>query len=194
VVTEPGMCGSFLYGNREIPRPAGSARSACCSGPHRESVEKSITDTERAISNLTTLCVYEHISHEEFLTERQKLEKELVRFKQQSEENTDDAFEPLRVLVSFRNRALECFRTGDTRTKRLVLSSVGSNLSLKDRALSIQANKPPRQIGNLYNPTQLRRAVNDIRKLYALRDPEFMAMLDNVRGLNARLENQSSAW
>jgi len=27
------------YGNREVPRPAGSARNACCSGPHREGEE-----------------------------------------------------------------------------------------------------------------------------------------------------------
>ena len=28
VVTDPGMCRSFLYGNREIPRPTGSAGNA----------------------------------------------------------------------------------------------------------------------------------------------------------------------
>src|SRR4030081_2714481 len=33
------MCRSFLYGNREVPRPASSARNACCSGTHREGEE-----------------------------------------------------------------------------------------------------------------------------------------------------------
>jgi hypothetical protein len=39
VVADPGMCRSFLYGNREVPRPAGSACNAYCSGPHREGEE-----------------------------------------------------------------------------------------------------------------------------------------------------------
>ena len=39
VVKDPGMCRSFLCGNREVPRPAGSAGNARCSGPHREGEE-----------------------------------------------------------------------------------------------------------------------------------------------------------
>ena len=39
VVADPGMCGSFLYGNREVPRLAGSVLNARYSGPHREGEE-----------------------------------------------------------------------------------------------------------------------------------------------------------
>jgi site-specific DNA recombinase len=159
----------------------------------RRSIHKSIGDTDRAISNLTTLRVHEHISQDEFVAERQKLEKEQFRLKQQlAEPNTEDAFEPARVLVSFSNRALECFRTGDHAQKRLILGSVGSNLLLKDKILTIQAAKPLRQVVDSTNVSQLRRAVNSIRKLYLAHDPEFMTMLDNIRRLNAVSETRSA--
>jgi hypothetical protein len=32
----PGMCRSFPSGNRQIPRPAGGADNARCTGPHRD--------------------------------------------------------------------------------------------------------------------------------------------------------------
>lgn len=150
----------------------------------RQSAEKSTADTERAIANLTTLRVHEHISHEEFVTERQKLEREQLRLKQLlTHDKTDATFEPLRVLISFSDTALKCFRTGDARTKRLILSSLGSNLLLKDRTLSIEAKKPLRTLANLSDTTQLRRAVDDIGRLYAARDPELMSMLDKIRKL-----------
>ena len=59
----------------------------------------------------------------------------------------NDALEPPRTFVSFSNRALECFHIGDARTKRLILGSVGSNLSLKDKMIIIEAKKPLRLKG-----------------------------------------------
>jgi site-specific DNA recombinase len=158
----------------------------------RASMEKSLSDTERAIANLTTLRVHEHISQDEFVTERQKLEMERLRLMQLLASNTGDTFEPVRALVSFSNRALECFRAGDLRTKRLILNAVGSNLLLKDRTLNVEAKKPLRRIANISNPTQLRAAVENIRTLHVARDIEFMTMIDNIRALDAVLGNRSA--
>jgi hypothetical protein len=36
------MCRSFLYGNREVPRPTGCAHNVRCSGPHREGADPRI--------------------------------------------------------------------------------------------------------------------------------------------------------
>jgi site-specific DNA recombinase len=47
-----------------------------------------------------------------------------------------------------------------------------------------EAAKPLRQVAHATDFSQLRRAVNDIRKLYIAHDPELMTMLDNVRKLN----------
>ena len=150
----------------------------------RQSLQKSIADTERALDTLTSLRLRDLVTDDKFVAERQKLEMEKLKLAQQMEHETSDAFEPERLLVSFNGRALNCFRSGDLRTKRLILESVGSNLLLKDRMLSIEAKKPLRQIADLSNTTQLRAAVNIIRTLFVSRDPEFMTMLDNIRHLN----------
>lgn len=150
----------------------------------RASMQKSLADMERAIANLTMLRVHEHISHHEFVADRLKLEREQMKLKQLlSKDNEGETLEPERLLVSFSSRALECFRAGDTRTKRLILNAIGSNLLLKDRILNIEAKKPLRRMAQISSITQLRNAVNSIRTLYVSRDPELMAMLNHIRQL-----------
>src|SRR5882724_5821012 len=51
------MCRSFLYGNREVPRPASSARNACCSGPHREGEEPKPMMHDRGKSDSAIVAV-----------------------------------------------------------------------------------------------------------------------------------------
>ena len=57
MVADPGMCRSFLYGNREIPRPAGGACNACCSGPHREGEEPKPMMHDRGKSDSAIVAV-----------------------------------------------------------------------------------------------------------------------------------------
>jgi len=47
----------LLYGNREVPRPAGSARNACCSGPHREGEEPKPMMHDRGKSDSAIVAV-----------------------------------------------------------------------------------------------------------------------------------------
>src|SRR6266478_5223544 len=51
------MCRSFLYGNREVPRPADGARNACCSGPHREGEEPKPMMHDRGKSDSAIVAV-----------------------------------------------------------------------------------------------------------------------------------------
>jgi hypothetical protein len=64
VVTDPGMCRSFLYGNREVPRPAGSARNAWCSGPHREGEELKPMMHDRGKSDTAIMCAGQRMNQE----------------------------------------------------------------------------------------------------------------------------------
>jgi hypothetical protein len=57
VVTDPGMCRRFLYGNREIPRPAGCAHNVRCSGPHREGEEPKPMMHDRGKSDSAIVAV-----------------------------------------------------------------------------------------------------------------------------------------
>src|SRR3979490_2034214 len=51
------MCRSFVDGNREVPRPASSARNACCSGPHREGEEPKPMMHDRGKSDSAIVAV-----------------------------------------------------------------------------------------------------------------------------------------
>lgn len=46
------------------------------------------------------------------------------------------------MFVSFCNRAAECFRAADSVQRRLILETVGSNLTIQEGKLSIEAKKP----------------------------------------------------
>ncbi len=158
----------------------------------RKSLERLIADTDRALDTLTSLRLRDLISDEKFVVERQKLEMENLKLQEQLKQDTGDASEPARLLVSFSARAAESFRSGDAQTKRRILDLVGSNLLLKDRTLNIEAKKPLRQVADISNTTQLRAAMEDIRSLYVGRDPEFMAILDNIRRIDAMHGSRSA--
>jgi hypothetical protein len=57
VVADPGRYRSFLYGNREVPRPTGSAHNARCSGPHREGEEPKPMMHDRGKSDSAVVAV-----------------------------------------------------------------------------------------------------------------------------------------
>jgi hypothetical protein len=80
----------------------------------------------------------------EYLVQRKELQQQAVRMDQnlKSLDNVENWSEPARELISFNNRAVSGFAEGDPQTKRLILAIVGSNLSLKDRQLNIDAKKP----------------------------------------------------
>ncbi len=102
-------------------------------------------DGERA--NLTRLRIRDLVNDDEFVRERQAIDREAAKVAQNltSLSTALSWFEPARLIVSFSNEALSCFEEGEPRVKRLVLDIVGSNLSLKDEKLSIDGRKPFRR-------------------------------------------------
>jgi DNA invertase Pin-like site-specific DNA recombinase len=155
----------------------------------KNSLERSLAETERALSNLTSLRLRDIISDNEFITERQRLETERLRLGQEthSAEQAQSAFEPSKSVISFSNRAVDCFRAGDANCKRLILNSVGSNLFLKDKTLNIEARKPLCQVPKTASFPQLRAVVDDIRTLYTSRDPDFMQLWEGIQKLDAMM-------
>src|SRR6185312_556360 len=104
------------------------------------------------------------VTDEEFLAHRTELELQRMRLAEQLEAlNTPDTFEPVSAVISFRNQAANWFQAGDEHVKRLILQTVSSNLTLKDKILSIQAAKPFVYTFSLaYFPIQ-RAGVEDVR-------------------------------
>lgn len=112
-------------------------------------LRRNAATTDRSIDNLTRLRLREVITDEEFLKQRQELEREKLALEQRLRSVGDPStwFEPCRDFISFNSRATAWFRAGDERRKRLIVEIVGSNPVLKDKILSIEAAKPFRRHG-----------------------------------------------
>lgn len=109
--------------------------------------EQAAARVARELDNLTRLRLRDQIGDEEYQRHRQALEQEQCKIEQSQRTAGEaaSAFEPARLFVSFNRRAVEWFRAGDAPLKRLILTTVGSNLRLTDKKLSVEARKPFRQ-------------------------------------------------
>lgn len=149
-----------------------------------QSLEKSLREVRAQLAELTGLRVRNMLSDEEFLRERQRFQREelalqekLIKFKA---DDATDRFEPIPDLISFRNRAVFWFQHGDPKSKRLILETVGSNLRLKDKRLSIEAAKCFRQIGESGSQHTVLAYINDVRTLIQNGDAETKKIIHNI--------------
>lgn len=165
----------------------GAAERRSTEEARRRSLEKSLSDIDRASSNLTSLRTRDLIGDEEFVSERQALEKERIGLKQSLQNVTEQStFELFQGVISFCNRATDWFRAGDDNCRRLILESAGSNFVLKDKKLRIEARKPLTLGVENADFLRLRGVVDDIRTLSASKDPQFMTLVTNIRELETR--------
>jgi site-specific DNA recombinase len=110
----------------------------------RLEIEKTLATVANQLSELTGLRLRGLLSDEEFLGEREKLQRDQLKLRARLADRRSELelIEPLETVLSFRNRAVEWFQTGNAQTKKLILEIVGSNLSLKGKILNIEATKP----------------------------------------------------
>jgi site-specific DNA recombinase len=107
----------------------------------KRSVAASYDDAKAQLTELTGLRLRRMVTDEEFKVQRLRLEQLAARLRQQLDQAAD-WFEPVRAVISMRKQAAQWFAQGGAREKRLILETVGSNLILAGRKLSIQAAKP----------------------------------------------------
>ncbi|GFO80528.1 MAG: hypothetical protein A49_01550 [Methyloceanibacter sp.] len=134
----------------------------------RASWEQAAAKVARELDNLTRLRLRDQIGDEEYQRHRQALEQEQCKIEQsqRTAREVGSAFEPARLFVSFNRRAVEWFRAGEVPLKRLILTTVGSNLSLMDRKLSVEARKPFRQGPRTDQTLTSRGLFNDVRTFF----------------------------
>ena len=131
------------------------------------SLDAAIDATERKIRELADMRSRLLIEDSEYLSLRENGQRELLRLRQSRtvrQDREENWFEPSLMLISFCNRAVFWFEDGTDEEKRLIVSAVGSNLSLKGRIISIQARKSFRYVPKTRNILNLRRHVKNIRK------------------------------
>jgi site-specific DNA recombinase len=132
------------------------------------SLENALSTTRRNSATLTDLRVRELIDDTEFVQRRKELEHESAKLREVIASRTDHPdhwFEPARAALSFSNRAADWFREGNVEQKRLILISLGSNLSLKGQMLSIEAAEPFETVPKTKDISQLLALVENIREL-----------------------------
>jgi site-specific DNA recombinase len=157
-----------------------------------QALEGQLADTTRSLRALTDLRLRSLIDDGEFVAKRTELQQEELRLRQTIETKRNQAanwFEPARCLISFNNRAVSWFESGDLEAQRLVAHTIGSNFSLKDKILSIEAKKPFCRFSKNMKRSKLLAVINDIRTM--LDDPEFQEMIQNIRRLEEKMEGSS---
>lgn len=154
----------------------------------RQSIESAEKATRRELLNLTRLRLRDLVTDEEFLVERQALERQAIQLGQRLEVVGQETsrFEPAQLAVSFSNHAAQWFPVADSQQKRLILATVGLNLTLKDRELSIHAKKPFRRWTERASNSDLCGFLEDVR---TLGHAEWLAISAPIRQLEASFKN-----
>jgi DNA invertase Pin-like site-specific DNA recombinase len=138
-------------GARSEKQAASSASQAC----------------ERNLDKLTKLCYRGLITEEEFVRQRDELTQERETLTNRLDRLSGEQwFELSRNLFLFSNRAKFWLVHGDQAEKRLILSTVGSNLTLKDKMLSIDAKKPFNILRERRSFSDLCTTVSDVRTFF----------------------------
>jgi site-specific DNA recombinase len=168
----------------------------------KQSLDNAMQDIVVQRNELTGLRLRSLLTDEEFIARRSELQNEELRLRQRidvADENRG-RFEPFIDLVSFRNRAAEWFLSGDIQSKRLILETIGSNLSLKGKIISIAAKEPfaplaksassPHRLGVVDDVRTLRGDFAKLAKkiLSALHDDDGRRILKKIRFLRERFE------
>lgn len=152
-------------------------------------LEKTRRDIAQQIKTLTDLRVRSLIDDDEFLRRRQILQAEEAGMKERlAKMNTvQEWFEPTELLISFSKCLVSWFLKGGDEIKRLILETVGSNFTLIDKKLNIEAMKLFMQLGNTHSNPQLCGVVKNLRTLIEQNDPEIMRVVRNIRLLQEKL-------
>lgn len=163
------------YGNKDIRVQIGkvyrirrtSTKAAKWRGSGGKSIRQALDICQRNMNNLTKLRYRELIREEEFIKQRGELTREEIGLRQRLEQlDTERWIEPSRNLFLFSNRAAFWLTHGTAQEKRLIVATVGSNLSLSAKKLSVDAKKPFRLLeknGHIRNWCTI---VNDVRTLF----------------------------
>ncbi len=116
-------------------------RTSAASLAIRQSVERALADARSQLAELTTLRLRGFIDDTEFVRNRAELQVEVVKLNQRLDQlaQPDEWIKPLADAVPLSIQAAEWFRAADRSTKRMIVRAVGSNLTLIDKKLSVEA-------------------------------------------------------
>ena len=159
----------------------------------RTSLERTRTAGARELENLTKLRIRDLLTDEEYIKQRQELERQQIGIGQRLEmiQRADSMFEPSQLLISLSRSMVSWFKAGDIQTKRLILTIVGSNFSLTNKKLSIDAKKPFRRWSEPTNFSAMLAFVEDVRTFLREQTPEALVMVAGIKRLRENPLNRN---
>ena len=137
----------------------------------------------RQRDSLTDLRLRELLTDHEFVSQRQRLDREVFSAKDRLEKLRmgRDGLQPFPDLISFSNRAVDQFCRGDPEAKRLILEITGYNPVLKDKRLLIRAAKPFRRWPKTPTCSAMRGYVNVTRTLIHSTNEDDVKRVEMIR-------------
>lgn len=161
----------------------------------KQSLARAQAASAREHENLTKLRIRDLLTDEEFLRQRQEIERRQVGLAQRldSLNRNRNWFEPLQTLISFNHCLVSHFQLGDIEKRRLIMNVVGSNLVLMHQKVSIDARKPFRKWSRASTSSELGAFVRDVRTFVAGQSAEASSMIVSIRQLLSKLQNDRAA-
>ncbi len=161
---------------------------------HRVSLEQARQALGRKQANLTRLRIEELISTEEFLRERDEIDRERLKLSQGVAAAADggNRFELSGSVISFAKSVLFCFDAGNLEERRLIAQTCGSNFSLRDGTLSIAVRKPFCRWTGTGSDSDLRRFVEEVRTF--VEDPASQAVMEGIKEILKRVRGEKSSY
>jgi len=107
-----------------------------------KSMNNKVDSITRQLDELLNLKLRELLTDEDYTRKREELRDEQSRLKDKLQKGPHGRCISAPAVFDLAFRAASAFKKGGPRTRRSILHDVGSNLTLKDKILSIKAHKP----------------------------------------------------
>jgi site-specific DNA recombinase len=155
----------------------------------RKSYDQCVGRIERLNKEYTSQqnADYSIYSQDEFKQYKQELREERERIKKEiakSELRSDESFDMAERTFNFCALAKKRFDEGDIKMKRTLLNSIGSNMTLKDKILSIELLYPFQLI---INELQSQKSLNT--KFEHEKAPEIQGLPHNLRSSDSKVSS-----
>jgi hypothetical protein len=110
----------------------------------KQMIEISKHDTEKQLENLTRMRYKELIDDDTFVKEQRELKNSLIKLSHQLSENflcAEEYIEETKKVFQFARYVASSFLNGGSHEKRQILLSLGSNYTINDKKLFVEAFK-----------------------------------------------------
>ncbi|MFA6255087.1 MAG: recombinase family protein [Patescibacteria group bacterium] len=107
--------------------------------------QRTCESLERQLDNLLNMKIKDQIDDEQYKQKKTELTGQLNKIREAmrgTEHRADNWRELVKKTFDFACNATYAFEHGDLETKKAILTTIGSNLTLKDKKLTIELNKP----------------------------------------------------